>query len=403
MRKLTHLLVIGLVLLSFKCSESAYPLSSQESEGSALEEGIEIRLASFVRGLENPVAITHAGDARLFVTEQRGRIRIIERGNLRPEPFLDIRAKVLCCGERGLLSVAFPPDYGSTGWFFVNYTDLTGTTVIERYTVSSDPNRSDPSTGQMVLRIPQPFSNHNGGQLQFGPDGYLYIGMGDGGSGGDPHRHAQNRGTLLGALLRIDVSSLPYTFPPDNPFVNDSSARPEIWAYGLRNPWRFTFDRETGDLFIADVGQNLWEEISFQPAGSSGGENYGWNVMEGAHCYQPSAGCNPSSLVLPILEYGRGDGCSVTGGYRYRGNRWPQLRGVYFYSDYCSSRIWGAWPNGAGPWQSRLLLEGKSVSPGMRVTTFGEDVRGELFVADWSEGTIYSIGQPTSRRRPARR
>src|SRR5688572_24974038 len=319
-----------IVLLAFLFA--AYPTEPAEAVQLALEQiGVAVK----------PVAITHAGDSRLFITEQSGRVVIHDGTAVLPVPFLDIRSIVGDNqNEQGLLSVAFHPNYSSNGYFFVNYTDLSGDTVVARYSVSPvDPNRADPNSARIILEINQPYSNHNGGQLQFGPDGYLYIGMGDGGAGGDPENRAQNLGSLLGKMLRIDVDreegSRRYGIPASNPFVGVYAARGEIWALGLRNPWRFTFDRLTGDMFIGDVGQGEIEEIDFQPGTSPGGENYGWRRMEGTHCYNPSSNCNPGNLVLPILEYSHNHGCSVTGGYRYRGSRYPQLRDLYLYGDYC--------------------------------------------------------------------
>jgi glucose/arabinose dehydrogenase len=353
----------------------------------------EIALDLFLSGLDNPVAITHAGDGtgRLFITLQGGLILVHDGAGLRDEPFLDIRTLVSCCGEQGLLSVAFHPRHAENGVFYVNYTDDTGATVVARYTVfPGDPDRADPGSAAVLLTVPQPFTNHNGGQLQFGPDGYLYIGMGDGGSGGDPLDNAQRLTTLLGKMLRIDVDGgVPYAIPPDNPFRGSPPARPEIWASGLRNPWRFGFDRATGDLFIGDVGQGAWEEIDYQPAGSPGGENYGWRLMEGAHCFNPSSGCNPGTLTLPILEYGHALGCSVTGGYRYRGAGIPAIQGQYLFSDWCSGRIWGASPDGGGTWRARELL-----ASGRNVVAFGEDGAGELYLAHrpvGGPGAIYRI------------
>ncbi|MCA1733491.1 MAG: PQQ-dependent sugar dehydrogenase [Acidobacteria bacterium] len=365
---------------------------------------VEIALTKIADGLAAPIAITSAGDGsgRLFITLQEGRIVVIRGGALLPEPFLDIRHLVGAGGERGLLSVSFHPRFAQNGHFFVDYTDRSGDTVIARYTVSpATPDRADPSTAKTILTVDQPFSNHNGGQLQFGPDGYLYIGMGDGGSGGDPENRAQNLSTLLGKLLRIDVDGGdPYAIPPDNPFIATSGARPEIWSYGLRNPWRFSFDRRTHDLFIADVGQNEWEEINVQAGGSRGGENWGWRLMEGMHCFDPLAGCNDGSLTLPVLEYGRSEGCSVSGGYRYRGSASPPLDGIYVYGDFCSGRIWGARANPNGTWTTELLLDTT-----FSISSFGEDEQGEIYVADIS-GAIYRITGPpqaNSRRRVVKR
>jgi len=355
----------------------------------------EIKLNLVVSGLDRPVAVTHAGDGsdRIFITLLGGQILIFDGQQVLAQPFLDIRALVASGGERGLLSVAFHPDYGSNGLLYVDYTDLSGNTVIARYSVSADPNRADPNSAAVLLSVVQPYTNHNGGQLQFGPDGYLYIGMGDGGSGGDPQNHAQTLSDLLGKMLRIDVDGNPsYSIPADNPFISDPIAREEIWALGLRNPWRFSFDRQTGDLFIADVGQGNWEEVNVQPSHSTGGENYGWRLMEGSACYNPSANCNSGLLTLPILEYDHSLGCSITGGYRYRGVDSPGLWGVYFYADYCSGRIWGATEDAAGTWKAEELLD-----TGLQITAFGEDEDGEIYLADYAAGAIYRIsGNPAA-------
>ncbi len=349
-------------------------------------------------GLTSPVAITNAGDGsgRLFITEQTGTIRIWNGTALLPTPFLDIHTLVSCCGEQGLLSVAFHPDYETNGYFYVDYTDVAGNTVIARYRVSGNPNVADPSSASILLTIPQPYANHNGGQLQFGPDGTLYIGMGDGGSGGDPQNHAQNLNDLLGKLLRIDVDGgTPYAIPPTNPFVGVPNTRPEVWAYGLRNPWRFSFDRLSHDLYIGDVGQNLWEEIDFQPASSPGGENYGWRFMEGFHCYNPATSCDNGTLTHPILEYSHSLGCSVTGGYVYRGSSIPQLFGVYLYSDYCTGIIWGASRDCSGVWSTTQLLD----SP-YNVSSFGEDESGEVYVTHLG-GAVYRIAATPDHLAPA--
>ncbi|GIW52571.1 MAG: glucose dehydrogenase [Gemmatimonadales bacterium] len=338
-------------------------------------------------GLVNPVYLTSPpGDPRLFVVEQPGRIRIIEEGGLRQTPFLDISGKVLSGGERGLLSLAFHPNYSVNGFFYVDYTDTQGDTKVERYQVSADRNRADPNSATLVLAVDQPFSNHNGGLVMFGPDGMLYVGLGDGGSGGDPFGHAQNLGTLLGSLLRIDVdAAVPYAVPQDNPFVKRPGARGEIWAYGLRNPWRFAFDREGGMLYIADVGQNRWEEINAVPIGAAG-VNYGWNILEGSECFNAPS-CNREGLTLPVHEYPRtGGACGVIGGFVYRGQQIPQVRGHYFYSDYC-----------AGFLRSFRLVDGKAedhrewnVGNLGQVLSFGEDSAGELYILS-ANGRVYRL------------
>jgi glucose/arabinose dehydrogenase len=348
-----------------------------------------IRLEPVVGGFERPTYLTHAYDNRLFVVEQAGVIRIIENGALLELPFLDIRDRVNAQAfERGLLSVAFHPDYGQNGQFYVNYTDLQGATVVSRYQVRPENrNAADPASEAILLRIVQPYANHNGGQLQFGPDGYLYVGMGDGGSAGDPQNNGQNPNTLLGSLLRIDVSGAePYQLPPDNPFVLSGAGPGEIWATGLRNPWRFSFDRLTGDLYLADVGQGAWEEVNYQPAASMGGENYGWNVLEGTHCYASNE-CQRSGLTMPVAEYSHLEGgCSVTGGYVYRGRRFPSLNGNFLLGDYCSGIIWSLFHQADGTWLLNPLLDTE-----ISISSFGEDVDGELYVLDHTGGFAYQI------------
>lgn len=360
---------------------------SSSAETSPAPFPATITLTPVASGLVNPVSITHAGDGsgRLFVVEQKGVVQILRNGVISSSPFLNITSMVRSGGEQGLLGLAFPPNYAARNSFYVNYTDRTGigNTVVARFGLSSNADSADPATRTELLNITQPFSNHNGGQLAFGPDGLLYIGSGDGGSGGDPLGNGQSLATLLGKLLRIDVLSgvTPYAIPAGNPFGN------EILGYGLRNPWRFSFDRVTGDLYLADVGQNAVEEINFQPAGGGAGANYGWNVMEGSTCFaNPS--CSSAGLTLPVAEYLHGSGdCSVTGGYVYRGSN-AALRGIYFYGDFCSGRIWGLRRNGA-VWENQLLSDTT-----LSISTFGEDEAGELYVADYATGEIYRIGTP---------
>jgi glucose/arabinose dehydrogenase len=351
-----------------------------------------IALKPLVQGLEQLTYLTYANDgtqagaSRLYLVAKSGRMLVFENGALRAQPFLDITDRVGNNGsERGLLSIAFSPRYATDNSFFVNYTDKNGNTVIARFTAAHDTNTADPASEQKVLSIDQPYPNHNGGQLQFGSDGMLYIGMGDGGSGGDPQNNGQNTQALLGKLLRIDVSQpgQPYTIPRDNPLVG-KQGRPEIWAYGLRNPWRFSFDRATNDLYIADVGQNKYEEINFQPAASKGGENYGWNLYEGFEPYQD--GASNVGLTMPVYQYAHDLGCSITGGYVYRGAQVTSLVGAYVYSDYCSGHIWALQRDSSGKWQNRLLLDS-----GLNVSSFGEDAAGELYVVSL-DGAVYQIG-----------
>ena len=356
---------------------------------------IQVSLVS--SGIPNLVGIEHAGDGsdRLFLVDQDGRILVYTGGSSPLQaPFLDITSIVLFNGEQGLLGLAFHPDYENNGFFYVNYTNNSGNIVVARYQASPPSgNVANPNSGTVLLTIAHPtHSNHNGGQIRFGPDGYLYVATGDGGSGGDPANNGQNLNSLLGKILRIDVDGgAPYAIPPTNPFVGTTGARGEIWSYGLRNPWRFTFDRQTGDMFIADVGQGLWEEIDFEPAGS-GGRNYGWRRMEGTHCFNPSSNCQTGSLVLPIVEYPHSLGCSVTGGFRYRGGDVSAYIGTYFFADYCSGRIWGASPNGDGSWTAVQLLD-----TNLLISTFGEDAAGNLYVGHLAaSGALYRITAATA-------
>ena len=347
----------------------------------------EIRLVQIASGLSAPLGIENAGDGsnRLFIVQQNGLVRILRNSALVAQPFLDIRSKTRADGERGLLGLAFPPGFAQSQRFYVDYTDLNGNTVIAQYRVTSNPDQADASSEIILLRITQPFANHNGGRVEFGPDGYLYIGMGDGGSAGDPLNNGQSRSTLLGKLLRVDVESAPgqLRIPGDNPFVNTAGALPAIWALGLRNPWRFSFDRATGDLWIADVGQDSYEEVDFQPASSRGGENYGWNQMEGMHCFR--SGCNTQGLTLPVAEYTHASGCSITGGFVYRGRVSPGMRGIYFYADYCSGRVWGL------ERQANQFITNQLLVSGFAITTFGEDESGELYLTNANNGTIHHV------------
>ncbi len=369
-------LILFLAFLSVSCT-------------TAQSNPVFTKLAS---GFERPVGISNAGDgsSRLFITEQGGKIFIIKEGNVIKEPFLDVSDLVSRNGgERGLLGLAFHPDYKNNGRFFINYTNLEGNTVIAEYHVSSKANQADKASGKTLLTFDQPFPNHNGGQLAFSPkDGYLYIATGDGGDGGDPRENGQALYTPLGKLLRIDVDTgEPYGIPDSNPWIDSPDAFKEIWAYGLRNPWRFSFDRETGDLYIADVGQNKFEEINFQAASSQGGENYGWNIMEGLHCYKPNKNCNQDGLTLPIAEYDHSEGVSVTGGFVYRGIREMELFGKYIYGDFATGKIWTL-ERKNNTWINTLYED-----TDFQISSFGEDEAGELYLAHFGGGEIYQLGK----------
>jgi glucose/arabinose dehydrogenase len=355
--------------------------------GDSLPGTLALRAEQVAAGLANPVYVTApAGDDRLFVVEQPGRIRIVSNGALLATPFLDITNRVTFGGERGLLSVAFDPEYTSNGRFYVYYTGAQGDIIVDRHTVSADPDVASDAPVRVIAVQHRSAGNHNGGLALFGPDGMLYLGTGDGGGAGDQQNNAQNTASLLGKLLRIDVRSLPYTVPPDNPFVGVAGAD-EIWAYGLRNPWRFAFDGSAGNatLYIADVGQNRLEEINAVEA-SRPGANYGWRVMEGTQCFNPSSGCATGGLVQPVTQYDHGDGCSVTGGFVYRGPAIPELNGHYFYADYCSG------------WLRSFRLAGGSAGDHRawpigdvdRVTSFGVDADGELYLTS-TNGRVYRI------------
>jgi glucose/arabinose dehydrogenase len=331
------------------------------------------------------------GSGRLFLVEQAGRIFIHADDRDVETPFLDLRSKVTSAGnEQGLLSLAFAPDYQNSGYFFVWYTEPGGDTVLCRFSVGADPNVADPDTETLIIRVEQPYSNHNGGRLQFGPDGMLYLGTGDGGGSFDPGDVAQDGNSLLGKLLRLDVDPAhgTYAVPADNPFVGNDEFRDEIWALGLRNPWRIAFDRGTGDLFIADVGQNEFEEINFQAAASTGGENYGWDIMEASQCTGGNA-CDTSRYALPIAEYSHQMGCSVTGGEVYRGNAYPGMRGLYLFADFCSGTVWGLRSDG-GQWGVATLAD-----TSFQISTFGRGEDGSVYLANLNGGVyLLSDGEP---------
>jgi glucose/arabinose dehydrogenase len=343
-----------------------------------------------------PVQITNAEDesGRTFVSELKGRVRILKGGTLVATPFLDITDRVKCCsGEQGFFSIAFPPGFAKKRYFYASYISKThgdvGDLIVARYHLTSDANVADPKSEEIILTIPQPTEAHHGGQLEFGPkDGFLYIGSGDGGLLGDGENVAQDLSSLRGKILRVDVESgkAPYAIPPSNPFVQTGGAKGEIWALGLRNPWKFTFDRANGDLYISDVGDNAYEEIDYQPAASKGGENYGWPKVEGNHCR--TASCDDVALTAPVAEYSHTDGCAVVGGKVYRGTQFKNLDGIYFYSDFCSGRIWGLKRVGDS-WQSNLLDR-----EAFGITDIGDDEAGNLYVADYAQGLILNLQAP---------
>lgn len=385
-------LILILTILSRSQPVHASEISASQTGAPQVFLGFE----QFASGLSHPVEITHAGDGtgRLFIVEQNGQVIIHDGMQILPMPFLDLSSVITSGGESGLLGIAFHPNYKTNGRFFVNYTRTHNgqlQTAIASYQVSANPNIADNTSGVILLTIDQPAVNHNGGQLRFGPDGYLYIGMGDGGGSGDPFNQAQDPDSLLGKMLRIDVDSgSPYGIPPDNPFIANPNVRDEIWAFGLRNPWRFSFDRLTGDLFIADVGQNEWEEVNVQPASSPGGENYNWPCMEANHIYDAGRGCDDyGASTNPQIEYAYqpndSNGCSITGGFIYRGTQFPLLYGTYLYGDFCTGNIWAAAPSGS-TWTSSLAAD-----TDYSISAFGEDEEGELYVASYGTGTIYHI------------
>jgi glucose/arabinose dehydrogenase len=347
---------------------------------------VALDFRSVAGGFEAPIGLVDApdGERRMYVVEQGGRIQTFD-GSGRTRTFLDISERISAGGEQGLLGLEFHPRYASNGRFFVNYSDLEGDTVISAF--RAEGTTADPSSERVLLTVDQPFANHNGGQLEFGPDGYLYIALGDGGSAGDPQNNGQRLDTLLGKILRIDVddrSSGAYGIPRDNPFIGQEDVRGEIWAYGLRNPWRFSFDRDTGDLWIADVGQSAFEEVNREPARIEGGLNYGWRAMEGFACYE--SGCEPQDYVDPVITYSHDFGCSITGGYVYRGTEFPNLRGAYIAGDYCSGNVWAIPAN-----TRRSEDPAPLVDTGFSISSFGEDEAGELYVVDAAGGEILRV------------
>ncbi|WP_019587561.1 PQQ-dependent sugar dehydrogenase [Deinococcus apachensis] len=347
----------------------------------------QVRFVPFVSGLDEVTTLTNAGDGSgsLYATLQGGQVRVIQNGRVRAAPFLDVSSRTSAGGERGLLGLAFDPNYKTNRRLYVHYTDRGGDTVLARYTATADFSRADPASAKTLFTTQQPFANHNGGQLAFGPDGFLYLGLGDGGSGGDPYNNGQKLSTPLGKILRFDVRGDAAKPAPGNPFLNRQGANPNIWAYGLRNPWRFSFDRATGDLIIADVGQNSFEEVNRQPRASKGGENYGWRIREARTCYDADV-CRTQGLTDPVLQYGRDEGQSITGGYVYRGSAIPALKGQYVFADFGTGNVWAS-RTGGQTWSKARI--GNVQNP----STFGEDETGELYVAEYGTGRILKLSR----------
>lgn len=356
-----------LILAALACSDSNDP---------NIEPLPDISLVPVVQGLVSPIFLTApAGDGRLFIAEQRGTIRVFRNGQLLATPFLDIRPNLSSGGERGLLGLAFHPNFATNGFFYINYTDVNGNTRVERHHANPTADVADAGSGTLVLAFNQPYANHNGGHLLFGPDGMLWIGTGDGGSGGDPQNYAQSTNTLLGKMLRIDVNSgSPYGIPANNPFATSNTNRREIWGIGLRNPWRFAIDFQTNELYVADVGQGQYEEVHVVPTTQSL-VNYGWKIMEGRHCYGATS-CPQTGLDQPELEYSHADGCSITGGFVYRGSAIPALRGHYFYSDYCTGFL-RSFRHSNGAAVDHVDWDIGNIG---NVLSFGQDSNGELYV-----------------------
>lgn len=402
----SRLVLSAFLLLS---AVSAYGAAYQLPAGSEkVSHSIPIMLKKFVTGLVKPVAISPVPGLSntLYVAQQTGQVVAIVDGQIQPELILDISDRIQCCGERGLLGIAFGKDFTSHRRFYIHYSDRHGDTVIARVTLKPGQNFAGAGSIETLFHVKQPTAIHNGGQIAFGPDGYLYIGLGDGGSfasaglldepggvqadpsGRDLRGRSQDNSSLLGKILRIDVSGeSEYQIPPSNPFNKSPDYRPEIWAYGVRNPWRFSFDKTTGDLFVADVGWNDREEISFLPVDEPGGKNLGWPMLEGSLCHTSPKLCGDDSLVAPILEYSHKSGCAIIGGYRYRGSRIPDLRDAYVFGDFCRGAIWSGVKRKAGSgWSMQSLTK-----TGFPISAFGEDSNGELIVADYAGGALYRL------------
>jgi glucose/arabinose dehydrogenase len=373
----------GLVLMVLACGDQPAP-QGPDPDPDPGPDPTALAMSAVASGLDAPVLLTAPpGDARSFIVEQSGRVRVLEGGVLRPTPFLDITDRVRTGGERGLLGLAFHPDHATNGSFYVHYTRADGASRIARFEVGADPDVADPASEAVVLEVAQPFSNHNAGMLAFGPGGELFIALGDGGGAGDPGGNGQNTETLLGSLLRIDVDAAePYAIPPGNPF-EEGGGRPEIWAWGLRNPWRFSIDPAGSAIWIGDVGQDRAEEINRRPSGQAG-VNYGWNIAEGFACFQQSS-CDMVGLAAPFLEYDHDEGCSVIGGFVYRGAAAPALRGQYFYSDFCSGFVRSVAADASAPNPTTW-----ATPPLGRVLSFGRDAAGELYVLT-AAGVVWRI------------
>jgi len=394
MGKLTRMIITGLLISAGAACCGCFPAEPGTTVTSTPASPGFFQLERLFPGLsfeDMTNFVQPDGDGSLvFVSGQRGLIHVFDIALAQPEPqiFLDITERVSRGGnEEGLLGLAFDPQYRNNGYFYVYYSASNPRrSVVSRFSLEpGSMETANPQSEIVILEIGQPYSNHNGGQIAFGPDGYLYIGVGDGGSGGDPQGNGQNSGTLLGSILRININGLSetgvYEIPADNPFVDTPGARAEIWAFGLRNPWRFSFDTETGLLWAGDVGQNRWEEIDIVTRGA----NYGWNIMEGSHCYSPAADCNQPDLELPVFEYDHSQGCSITGGYVYRGDQLPALLGYYIYGDYCSGNIWALDYEDNSTVQNMLLVES-----GLNITVFGEDREGNIYILS-RQGGIYTL------------